>query len=122
MAAGIATSIHLEGEVSRRLNTGTWTPTTRAAAATLAVSLAATAAAVIPVPASIMAAQFGLEPPADFTKIIAEWTQLTQPPARTALGRQLRALRGQIVRSGEKLLSLDEVNQLLSASRRRTGV
>jgi hypothetical protein len=69
-----------------------------------------------------MAAQHGLEPPADFAKTMVEWTQLGQTPARTSLGQRLRLLRAQIVRSGERLLSLDDVNEIVSAARRRTGV
>jgi hypothetical protein len=115
------TPIHLDTEVSKRLIPESCASSTASTVAPLAVSLAATLAAVIPKSESLMAAQHGLEPPSDFAKTMVEWTQLGQTPARTALGQRLRLLRAQIVRSGE-LLSLDDVNEIVSAARRRTGV
>ena len=117
MVPEAATPICLDTEVSKRLIPESCASSTASTVAPLAVSLAATLAAVIP-----MAAQHGLQPPADFVKTMVEWTQLGQTPARTALGQRLRLLRAQIVRSGERLLSLDDVNEIVSAARRRTGV
>ena len=122
MVPEAATPTCLDTEVSKRLIPESCASSTASTVAPLAVSLAATLAAVIPVAESLMAAQHGLQPPADFVKTMVEWTQLGQTPARTALGQRLRLLRAQIVRSGERLLSLDDVNEIVSAARRRTGV